>query len=135
MEDMAKIKEEMLEKKVWVVAGVTGKKDKFGYKIWKKLKQHGYETYGVNPNYEEIEGEQIFPAVKDLPVKVDVLDMVLPPKISIHTLDEAKAAGIEYIWFQPGTYNNEVLAKAKELEFKVLYDDCVLATLIKSEKK
>ena len=135
MEDMAKIKEEMLEKKVWVVAGVTGKKDKFGYKIWKKLKQHGYETFGVNPNYEEIEGEQIFPAVKDLPVKVDVLDMVLPPKISIHTLDEAKAAGIEYIWFQPGTYNNEVLAKAKELEFKVLYDDCVLATLIKSEKK
>ncbi len=132
MEDMAKIKEEMLSKKVWVVAGVSGNKDKFGYKIWKTLKEHGYETYGVSPNYEELEGDKIYPSVKDLPKKIDVLDMVVAPKIAIHTLEEAKEAGIEYIWFQPGTYNDEVLAKARELEFKILYDDCVYATLRKS---
>lgn len=132
MEDMAKIKEEMLSKKVWVVAGVSGNKDKFGYKIWKILKEHGYETYGVSPNYEELEGDKIYPSVKDLPKKIDVLDMVVAPKIAIHTLEEAKEAGIEYIWFQPGTYNDEVLAKARELEFKILYDDCVYATLRKS---
>lgn len=135
MEDMTKIKEEMLGKKVWAVAGATAKKDKFGYKIWKKLKQHDYETYGINPNYDEIEGDKAYHSVADLPKKVDVLDMVLPPKISINTLDEAKEAGIEYIWFQPGTYNDAVLAKAKDLGFKILYDDCVLATLIKLEKK
>lgn len=135
MENMAKIKEEMLEKKVWAVAGVTAKKDKFGYKIWKKLKNHNYETYGINPNYDEIEGEKTYHSVKDLPMKVDVLDMVVPPKIGMKTLDEAKGAGIEYIWFQPGTYNDEILAKAKELDFKILYDDCVLATLVKLEKK
>lgn len=135
MEDMTKIKEEMLEKKVWAVAGATAKKDKFGYKIWKKLKQHDYETYGINPNYDEIERDKAYHSVADLPKKVDVLDMVLPPKISINTLDEAKEAGIEYIWFQPGTYNDAVLAKAKDLGFKILYDDCVLATLIKLEKK
>ena len=129
---MAKIKEEMLSKKVWVVAGVSGNKDKFGYKIWKTLKEHGYETYGVSPNYEELEGDKIYPSVKDLPKKIDVLDMVVAPKIAIHTLEEAKEAGIEYIWFQPGTYNDEVLAKARELEFKILYDDCVYATLRKS---
>jgi predicted CoA-binding protein len=132
MEDMAKIKEEMLSKKVWVVVGVTGKKDRFGYKIWKTLKEYDYETYGVSPNYEELEGDKIYPSVKDLPKKVDVLDMVVAPNIAIHILDEAKEVGIEYIWFQPGTYNDEVLAKAKELEFKILYDDCVYATLRKS---
>ncbi|MDR7857156.1 CoA-binding protein [Tissierella sp.] len=132
MEDMAKIKEEMLSKKVWVVVGVTGKKDRFGYKIWRTLKEFDYETYGVSPNYEELEGDKIYPSVKDLPKKVDVLDMVVAPKIAIHILDEAKEAGIEYIWFQPGTYNEEVLSKARELEFKILYDDCVYATLRKS---
>lgn len=131
MEDMIKVKEEMLDKKLWVVVGVTGKKDRFGYKIWKTLKEFNYETYGVSPNYEELEGDTIYPSVKDLPKKVDVLDMVVAPKIAINILDEAKEAGIEYIWFQPGSYNDEVLEKAKELEFKILYDDCVYATLRK----
>ena len=135
MEDMTKIREEMLEKKIWAVAGVTAKKDRYGYKIWKKLKEHDYETYGINPNYDDIEGEKIYHTVLDLPKKVDVLDMVVAPKIGMKTLDEAKEAGVEYIWFQPGSYNDEILEKAKELGFKVLYDDCVYARLLKIGKK
>ena len=55
---MDKIKGRNATKKLWVVAGVTAKKDRFGYKIWKILKDHSYEAYGVNPNYDEIEGEK-----------------------------------------------------------------------------
>lgn len=132
MENMLKNKEEMLQKKTWAVAGVTAKKDKFGYKIWKILKENNYETYGINPNYDEIEGDRIYHSVKDLPKKIEVLDMVVPPKIAISTLDEAKEADIEYIWFQPGTYNDEVIEKAKELGFKILYDDCVYKELRKN---
>ncbi|WMM26987.1 CoA-binding protein [Tissierella sp. MB52-C2] len=119
----------MLKKKTWAVAGVTEKQDKFGYKIWKILKENNYETYGVNPNYDEIEGDKIYHSVKDIPKKVEVLDMVVPPKIAIPTLEEAKEVGIEYIWFQPGTYNDEVIEKAKELGFKILYNDCVYKVL------
>jgi len=133
MTSMANVKEEMLQKKLWVVAGVTAKKDRYGYKIWKKLKEHGYETYGVNPNYDNIEGEKIYPTLKDLPKKVDVLDMVVSPKIAIKTLEEAKEANIEYIWFQPGSYNDEVIEKAKELGLKILYNDCVYARLKEKE--
>lgn len=129
---MVNVKEEMLNKKVWAVAGVTERKDRYGYKIWKKLKEKDYETYGINPNYEEIEGEKIYSSVKDIPVKIDVLDMVVAPKIGMKTLDEAKEAGVEYIWFQPGSFNDEIIAKAKELEFKILYDDCIYAVLMKS---
>lgn len=129
------IKEEMLNKKIWAVVGTTANKDKYGYKIWKKLKDHGYETYGVNPNYEKIHGEKIYPSLKELPKKVDVIDLVVPPKISIHTLDEAKELGIKYIWFQPGTFDDEVIEKAKDLGFYILYNDCVLATLTKLEKE
>ena len=129
MENMLKNKEEMLKKKTWAVAGVTEKQDKFGYKIWKILKENNYETYGVNPNYDEIEGDKIYHSVKDLPKKVEVLDMVVSPKIAIPTLEEAKEAGIEYIWFQPGTYNDEVIEKAEELGFKILYNDCVYKVL------
>lgn len=123
------VKEKMLESKTWVVVGVSSKKDKWGYKIWKILKEHGYKTYGVNPNYDEIEGEKIYKSLSDLPEKVDVIDMVVPRKVSMETLKEAKDLGIEYIFFQPGTYDNEVVGLAEELELNYLTGDCVYAEL------
>lgn len=127
--DFEEIKKEMLEKKKWVVVGVTEKKDKWGYKIWKKLKEHNYQTFGVSPNYEEIEGEKIYASLSELPEDVDVLDMVVSPKIAMNILDEAKATNIEYIFFQPGTYNTKVIEKASSLGFKYLIDDCIYAIL------
>ena len=123
------IKQKMLEKKTWAVVGVTAKKDKWGYRIFNILKEHNYETYGISPNYDEIEGNKIYHSLSELPVKIDVIDMVVSPKISLTTLDEAKDLGIEYIFFQPGTYNDEVIEKAKELGFKYLIKDCIYATL------
>lgn len=123
------IKNEMLDKKVWAVVGATEKKDKWGSKIYKILKEHGYETYAVSPNYEEIDGDKAYKSVKDIPQKVDVIDMVVAPKIALNVLEEAKEAGIEYIFFQPGTYNDEVVAKAEELGLKYLLDDCIYRIL------
>ncbi len=127
--DFKKIKKEMLDKKTWAVIGVTAKKDKFGYKIWKKLKDHGYNVYGTNPNYEEIEGERVYSSIKDIPAKIDVVDMVVSPKLGMDILDEVKDLGIEYIFFQPGTYNSQIIEKVKSLGFKYLVDDCIYATL------
>lgn len=127
--DFKKIKEEMLDKKNWAVIGVTAKKDRYGYKIWKKLKEHGYKVYGTNPNYEEIEGEKIYHSIKDIPDKIDVVDMVVSPKLGIDVLDEIKELGVEYVFFQPGTYNSEVIDKASKLGFKYLIDDCIYAIL------
>ena len=116
--DMKKNKQEMLDKKIWAVAGVTGKKERYGYKIWKILKEHNYTTYGINPNYDELEGEKIYHSLVDVPEKIEVLDMVVGPNIAMKTLDDAKKAGIEYIWFQPGSWNQEVLEDALILQIR-----------------
>lgn len=129
--DAKELKQEILNKKIWAVVGVTEKKDKWGYKIYKILKDHNYETYGVSPNYDEIEGDKIYHTLSDLPVKAEVVDMVVSAKISLKILEEAKELGIEYIFFQPGSYNDEVVAKAEELGLKYLLDDCIYATLRK----
>ena len=107
------IKQEMLDKKTWAVVGVSAKKGKWGNKIYNILKDNNYKVYGVSPNYDEI----------------DVVNMVVSPKISLNTLEEAKDLGIEYIFFQPGTYNDEVIAKAEELGLKYLTGDCIYAIL------
>lgn len=129
------LRDEMLNKKIWAVVGVTDKKEKFGYKIFKKLIEHGYETYGVNPKYDLIDGEKIYPDLKSLPKKVDVVDVVVPPKVTINLLDEIYGLGIENVWFQPGTYDEEVIEKAEKLGLKMVYNDCVYARLIEKERR
>src|SRR5699024_10774044 len=128
-----KIKRDMMEQKIWAVAGVTNKKDRYGYEIWKKLKEHGYKAYGVNPNYNEIEDKKIYGSVEGVPEKIDVLNMVVGPKIGMSTLDEARSAGIENIWFQPGSHDDEIIEKAKELNFTIVYDNCIYAELMAKE--
>ena len=40
--------------KNFAVIGVTPDKSKYGYKIYKRLKEKGYHTFGVSPKYQEI---------------------------------------------------------------------------------
>ncbi len=129
------IKKEMLDKRVWAVVGATPNREKYGYKIWKKLLDHGYETYGINPKYDYIQEEKIYTSLKEVPKKIDVIDLVVPSKVSLKTLEEAKELDIDYMWFQPGTYDDKVIEKATELGFKILYNECILATLNELEKK
>ena len=82
--DFAKVKKEMLNKKVWAVVGATAKQDRYGYKIWKKLKEHGYTSYAVNPSYKEIDGEKVYPSLSHIDESIDVVDMVVSPKISLN---------------------------------------------------
>lgn len=118
----------MLELRTWAVVGVTPKQEKFGYKIWKRLKNNGYDVYAVNPNYKEIEGEPCYASLADLPVKPDVIDFVVPPSVTLQTIEEAHKLGIKNLWFQPGTYDEEVTARAKELGMNTVYN-CVLVQL------
>lgn len=119
----------MLESKNWAVVGVTEKTERFGYKIWKILAKHGYNVYGVNPRYDEIDGEKIYKSLSQIDGKIDVVDMVVSPKLSLNVLDEAKELKIDYIFFQPGSYDDEVVKKAEDLGFKYIIDDCIYRTL------
>ncbi len=127
--DMEKLKKEMLDKKIWAVVGATPNEDKFGYKIYKKLKNRGYEVYAVNPRYDEVDSDKCYHSLSDLPVKPNCVDMVVPPQVTNKTLEEIKANNIEYVWFQPGTFTEKTINLADEKGLKSVYYDCVLVAL------
>ncbi|MDP4093791.1 MAG: CoA-binding protein [Bacillota bacterium] len=103
------LEEEMLEKKVWAVVGANDNPGKYGNMIYKKLKRHGYTVYPINPNYETIEGDKCYPDLSSLPEKPQVIDMVVSPKRGAAVLEEAAKLGIENIWLQPGTHNDNIM--------------------------
>lgn len=122
------MEEDMLEKKVWAVVGATNNPEKYGYKIYRKLKSRGYTVYPVNPNYQEIEGDKCYHNLASLPKCPDVIDMVIAPKHGIRVVEEAASLGIKNIWLQPGTVNPDILAVAENLGLNTI-QACVLVAL------
>jgi predicted CoA-binding protein len=123
MEELIK---EFMTKKRFAVIGATDNKEKYGNRIFKNLTSRGYEVYPVNPNLKEIEGVKCYPDIADIPVKVDVVDFVVPPKVTESILKECKKLGLDNIWLQPGSESDAAIAFCHENKFKVVYGTCVM---------
>lgn len=122
------MKETMLKKKTWAVVGATDDTSKYGYKIYKKLKQNDYTVYPINPNCESIEEDKVYNNLSELPTKPDVVNFVVNPKIGIKVLKECIQLGITNIWLQPGTVDSNIKTNAGENNINVV-EDCVLISL------
>lgn len=121
-------KEQALQCKKWAVVGATDNKDKFGFKIYRKLKAHGYEVYPVNPGLNEVLGDKCYAKLSDIPVKIDVVDFVVNEKIGLTVLQEMQELGITTAWLQPGADSKAVIDKAQELGVTSI-QACVLVAL------
>lgn len=122
------LEQDMLAKKVWAVVGANQDPDKFGNRIYHKLKRHQYTVYPVNPRYREIDGDPCYPDLASLPETPEVIDMVVSPAIGMATLEEAARLGIKYFWLQPGTWNDSIMAAIARLGLEAI-QGCVLVSL------
>ena len=120
--------QEFLKYKKWAVIGAHVRHDRYGYKIYKKLKEKGYEVYPINPRFDEIEGDKCYKDLSSIPVKIDVIDMVVNPKRGIPIIEEAAKLGINKVWFQPGTVDDDILKLAKEKGIDIVQACVLVAT-------
>lgn len=116
----------MLRLKRWAVLGASANPEKVSFRIFKLLRRYGYETYPVNPKETVIDGQPCFPALRDLPVLPEVVDLVVPPAVALEALVECQALGLKNVWLQPGVNTPEVIAKARELGLNVVFDACAM---------
>ena len=96
----------------WAVIGVTDDKDKYGYKIYQKLKENK-KVYGINPKYNNIDDNIIYPNIESINDNIDIVVFVVNPGIGIKYLDSIINKKIKYIWLQPGTESDELIKKAQ----------------------
>lgn len=113
----------------WAVAGATVNPEKFGYRIYMRLKNAGYKTYAVNPGYTSIDGDVCYASVLDLPETPDCVSMVIAPDKGAAMLEALKQLGVKTLWFQPGAYDQAIIKKAETMGFSTIYGPCVLVEL------
>jgi len=118
------------------VIGVSRNPEKYGYKVWKDLKQKGYEVYGVNPNADEIDGEKIYCCLEELPSKPDIVDFVVPPQIAYEILKKYSTKHRDVVfWFQPGSESEESMNLCKERNLKCVFNFCIMQESNKEDLK
>jgi predicted CoA-binding protein len=117
----------MLRQKIWAVVGATPDSKKFGYKLYMKLKNKGYRVYPVNPVYDQIEGDRCYPDLSSLPEKPQVLNMVVSPKRGKPLIEQAAELGIPFVWFQPGSCDEQLLKFTAEKGIQTV-QGCVLVS-------
>lgn len=119
----------ILQLKNWAVVGATDNKEKFGYKIYKCMKDAGYTVYPVNPGVEEIEGDKCYPNLESLPTKPDAVDVVVAPRVGVQIIQQCAQLGINTAWLQPGANGDTVIETAKQLGLDVIHDACIMVEI------
>jgi uncharacterized protein len=107
------------------VVGASSKPDRSSYGIMQRLKQVGYRVVPVNPYETEVLGERAYPSLKDVPIKIDIVDVFRRPEFTPAIADDAVAVGAKVLWLQSGIANEDAAARAKAGGLTVVMDACL----------
>jgi len=123
---MQELIKEFMSQKRFAVVGATDNPQKYGNQIAKNLNKRGYEVYPINPKLTQLEGIKCYASLDEIPVKVDVVDFVVPPSVAEAILKDCKRLGFCRIWLQPGSENEAALAYCHNNNLKVVHGVCVM---------
>lgn len=118
--------------KKWAVVGASDDPGRYGYKIFRVLRDAGHTVYPIHPTLADIDGVACHARLSDLPEVPEVVDMVVNPRVGIKVFEEIAALGIRYVWLQPGTRSDEIREFARQHDI-TLVEDCVLVRIGREE--
>jgi len=113
-------------KNVFAVVGASKNEEKFGFKVFKILKEEGYKVYPVNPNADEILDERVYPTISDVPEKIDVVVTVVPPAVTEKIVKEVEKLKIKNVWMQPGSESEKAIKFCKEKKINCVHSACIV---------
>ncbi len=106
--------------KTVAVVGASSDRRKFGNKAFRAFSEEGHHVIPINPNEPEVEGVRTYSTVLDVPEKIDMATVYVPPEIGITLLDGFEQKQIAEIWINPGAESDELIAEARRRKLNVI---------------
>jgi predicted CoA-binding protein len=122
--DDAGIRRILESNKTIAMVGLSPKEDRPSNGVARYLMARGYTVIPVNPGQREILGQPCYASLKDIPVKVDMVDVFrnaadVPPIAA-----DAIAIGARTLWLQLDIVHPEAAAQAAAAGLDVVMDRC-----------
>jgi O-acetylhomoserine (thiol)-lyase len=96
------------------------------YFVMKYLQGKGYRVIPVNPAAagQELQGEHVYGSLRDIPDKIDMVDIFRPSHQVPPFVEDAIAIGAKVVWMQLGIRNDEAAARAEAAGIEVIMNRC-----------
>lgn len=111
--------------KTIAVVGLSDKPDRDSHDIAGYLQRAGYRIIPVNPKIQNVLGEKAYKNLRDVPERVDVVQIFRRPEEVPAIVDDAVAIGAKVVWMQPGTENEEAAEQAEAAGLKAVVGACM----------
>ena len=108
------------------VVGATDDPRKYGSVIYRDLKAKGFTVYPVNPGRDTVDGDRAYPSLAALPTPPTIVNVVVPPAVTLEILDEAERLGLGNVWLQPGAEDEAVMERLTAGGFNYLANACIM---------
>lgn len=128
---MADLKSILESAKTIAVVGCSAREVRTSHKIARYLQDAGYRMIPVNPNYEEVHGEQCYPDVQSVPEAIDIVDIFRAPQYTAEmvrdVLERIEETGERpVIWTQIGVSSPEAEKLAHEAGLPYVKNRCLM---------
>ncbi|MEJ2373274.1 MAG: CoA-binding protein [Sulfurimonas sp.] len=125
--NMQEIKEIFDNVKTIAVLGLSPNSEKDSHRVAAYLQQHGYKIVPVYPKEDEILGEKVYRSLKEIPFKVDMVNIFRKPDALDPIADACIERGdIDVFWAQKGIVNNSAAQKAQDAGMKIVQNQCAM---------
>ncbi len=111
--------------KTIAILGLSPDESKASNMVAKYLQNAGYKIVPVYPKGDKILGEKVYRSLKEIPFKIDMVDIFRKPAAFDAIADACIERGdIDVFWGQLGLVNNAAAKKAKDAGMKVVQNYC-----------
>ena len=107
--------------------GASNDRSKYGNKIYRDLRNKGYNVTPINPKEEKIEGDRAYSSIEEMKELPDIAKFVVPPPVAIKIAQNITNLGIKHLWFQPGSESKELEDWLKNTDgIEYLINACIM---------
>lgn len=107
------------------MVGLSDNPDRDSYEIASYLQQAGYRIIPVNPKIQTVLGEQAYKSLRDVPERIDVVQIFRRPEEVPAVVEDAIAIGAKIVWMQPGAENDEAAGRAEAAGLRAVAGACM----------
>jgi predicted CoA-binding protein len=125
MDDINTLRRILRESHVIAVVGLSADWYRPSYFAAKYMQEHGYRVIPVNPKYESILGEKCYRSLREIPGKIDIVDIFRKSADVMPIAEDAIAIRAKVLWQQLGVRNESAAAKARAAGLEAVMDRCV----------
>ncbi len=118
------IREILARSKTIAVVGLSPREDRDSHRVAKYLMAQGYDIVPVNPGQKKILGRSCFKSLRDIPFRIDMVDVFLNPARVPPIVDQVIEIGAPVLWMQRGIVHDKAAQKAHDAGITVIMDKC-----------